>query len=106
MPDEPTPDIPQPPPAPAEPNIPPGIPGISEPLNIPPSTPGESPQVGEPIGIPATMPPEVPRTPVLLRARGPVRHKTAALGKLYSGAANGGVTPKPTFAPHSAPEGE
>ena len=43
MPNEPTPDIPQPSPAPTEPKIPPGIPGISEPLSIPASTPQPKP---------------------------------------------------------------
>jgi hypothetical protein len=44
--------------------VPPGIPGISEPLNIPPSGPVRAPPgVNEPAGIPDNTPQEVPATP-------------------------------------------
>jgi hypothetical protein len=44
--------------------VPPVIPGISEPLNIPPTGPDRSPPgVNEPAGIPDNTPQEVPATP-------------------------------------------
>jgi hypothetical protein len=58
MADTPAPGQPQTPP------IPPEIPGISEPLNIPPTGPERSPPgVDAPPGVPDNTPPEVPANP-------------------------------------------
>jgi hypothetical protein len=49
---------------PQTPSIPPEIPGISEPLNIPPTGPDRSPPgVDAPPGMPDNTPPEIPANP-------------------------------------------
>ncbi len=49
---------------PQTPSIPPEIPGISEPLNIPPTGPERSPPgVDAPPGVPDNTPPEIPANP-------------------------------------------